>query len=654
MPIIPLPKTTQIDAAPAPAMDRLRRPTIDTSEQRAAVGMLAKSGQMPEMPDTLAAPMRALGAVGEALADVGNVAGALALKRQQAQADIQVAEADAEFMQEDADFSSWQAQNLDDPTKWAAERQKRMDALRGRLFAREDLTPEARDRINILVTRRSAVGLNETQRQADQALFGRAKAAVMDNVELAIETQDKARLESALGEGVKKGYLFDFEAERAQLKFGEVGERKQKEAKAAAFNAAQNGAVTLATANGEEAALAELDKGTLGKLEPTDMERLRSTIKQVAGQRQAEALDAVVGDIFTGKLNSPAAIDAVDNPHFTAKARELAKRELSQFNAADASEDRRVNGVANSVDLLQRAKDYDKATDKDGTKFFELMAETKRRVPDGMDGAITGLLYQKFAGQTKPLKPREEVMANLKQRLADAYDPKTGLIPWRKTETKQVEVTDRITGKKMKEWKEVEVEDAAAKQRAMDAQTRVLMKLEDWGKTHPEDFNDLDKVRAKFIELLPEGTRAGLLDKMKPKAATVGKVTSYGYQGDATPDGASLAGIGAWVPPEEQAKIRRGEPSEYRLRDGDLAVSPDVEQSFARAGVKPGDKVLLKLANGERRIARWMDRTAQDEDVRSGRIKGVTKPLRGRFDFYSANGPHPLDGVPVVGWEKAV
>lgn len=122
--------------------------------------------------------------------------------------------------------------------------------------------------------------------------------------------------------------------------------------------------------------------------------------------------------------------------------------------------------------------------------------------------------------------------------------------------------------------------------------------------------------------------------------AVDGKVTSYGFASDETPDANSAAGIGAWVSDEEQARIRAGEDTPNKLRAGDLAVSRDIEEQFRRAGIKPGDTVTVRLDDGTERQARWMDRTAAD--------------LSGRFDFYSPDGLDPLDGRAVLGFSHTV
>ncbi len=124
---------------------------------------------------------------------------------------------------------------------------------------------------------------------------------------------------------------------------------------------------------------------------------------------------------------------------------------------------------------------------------------------------------------------------------------------------------------------------------------------------------------------------------------TTGRVTSYGYPDDATPDSNSAAGIGAWVSEDEQARIRAGEITPNRLRPGDLAVSRDIEAEFRRAGVSPGDTVTIRLDDGTELAGRWMDRTAESYDGRT---------LTGRFDIYSPDGANPLDGKQVVAWSS--
>lgn len=149
---------------------------------------------------------------------------------------------------------------------------------------------------------------------------------------------------------------------------------------------------------------------------------------------------------------------------------------------------------------------------------------------------------------------------------------------------------------------------------------------------------------ASFIPVsgAPDGVKLNLDGSTEGSGeGLLGKVTSYGYASDPHGDTASLGTgkfkfpTGAW---------------NNRLTASSLAISPDVEAAFKAAGIGKGDPVQLKLSNGQVITRTWDDRTAQDEDVLSGRIKGVTKPLRGRFDLYSPGGQHEFDGVAVTGF----
>ncbi|SKA85056.1 hypothetical protein SAMN02745166_01092 [Prosthecobacter debontii] len=130
-----------------------------------------------------------------------------------------------------------------------------------------------------------------------------------------------------------------------------------------------------------------------------------------------------------------------------------------------------------------------------------------------------------------------------------------------------------------------------------------------------------------------------------PGANSIGKATRYGYANDSTPDSNSRAGIGAWVSPQEQARIKAGEDTPNRLRSGDLALSPDVERAMRMAGIKPGQTLALQYADGSEHVGRWMDRTATS-------YQG--KALTGRFDIYDPDGSHAArDGHPVVSFKRA-
>lgn len=660
MPIIPLPiRSNPLPDAAAPVLDRERRPTVDTQAQQQAVAALVSGGKMPELPMSLADPYSAMGAVGRAVSQAGDIMGALAIKRQEAVTDRQVSDADGAMQTVFQEFDTWRQTHPEiPPEKWGGELDQHIATAREKILGREGLTPGAKQEIASRFNRWSGLARSGVQATADKTIFQQAKDANLGDMENAIQSQNAEAFIAAQHKGLERGWLDAQRAEHEWNRFREVGKRKEREARAAAYDSAENRVTAIAAGSGQAEAVKIIESGVFDDLDESARERLRGVARQVGNQRSAEAIDIMATGMASGEINSEAKIVAFaeGNPHVPLLVREQMIEELKRRDLRAEAEDRRVNGVANSVELYQEINDLVLTGDdlKDKGTFYAMLSKIKRQVDESKDGTLSKMLHQKFWGTAPELKPREVVMKNFRDELASFYHPETGNLPWLKKEWQEVEErNDR--GKPVKKWREVRVEDANRKRQALDAQTRVLTELERKAKLNPEKFQDIDAYKEEFLKLLPEGMAGGVLQRMRERISqpggAVGKVTSYGYANDSTPDSNSAAGIGAWAPEAEQAKIKRGEPSEYRLREGDIAVSPDVERAFRIAGVKPGGEVMVTLANGETRRVRWMDRTAQDEDVAAGRIKGVSKPLRGRFDFYSPGSKHRLDGVQVVGWK---
>lgn len=169
------------------------------------------------------------------------------------------------------------------------------------------------------------------------------------------------------------------------------------------------------------------------------------------------------------------------------------------------------------------------------------------------------------------------------------------------------------------------------------------------------DYNN--ESETPFSEVLPDGTRAmgvtgdksgrkNVYNMVPPARQEAGpydivplqdtRITSYGYDNDPNYDSNSAAGIGAFVPLPEQQKIKAGQDSAYKLRDGDVAVSPDIEALLRKQGIKPFDEIMIYGENGGTRRVRWTDRTSPK--------------LSGRVDFYTPKGTPQDDGGRIKGF----
>src|SRR3954463_6374424 len=112
MPLIPQIRSNPLANVPAPVLDRAARPTLDSSQQIAAVGKLG-SIKAPELPMSLAAPSEALGSIGKGIQQAGGVLEVLGAKQRQAETDVQVAEADNSMLAERSDFETWKQEHPD-------------------------------------------------------------------------------------------------------------------------------------------------------------------------------------------------------------------------------------------------------------------------------------------------------------------------------------------------------------------------------------------------------------------------------------------------------------------------------------------------------------------------------------------------------------
>ena len=220
MPIIPLlrPSPTTPTAGPRMALDNERRPTIDTRGIAGAVGgvadaagQLARSSQMPDLPDELANGYRALGAVGSAIADAGSVIGALAIKRREAESIAQVAEAEAQVDIEEASFQKWKIEHPD-PSKWEGEWANRLGKIQA-IASNENLNEGARRRLEPSLKAYAGKSSIRVATDASLKTFERARNALVASASRAMGNSEFDLADSIIDQGFKDGYLDEDKAQ---------------------------------------------------------------------------------------------------------------------------------------------------------------------------------------------------------------------------------------------------------------------------------------------------------------------------------------------------------------------------------------------------------------------------------------------------------
>lgn len=296
---------------------------------------------------------------------------------------------------------------------------------------------------------------------------------------------------------------------------------------------------------------------------------------------------------------------------------------------------------------------------RDGLEKYMELRQKIAELPPGIEGEVSGVLEKKFPGRgtAVPETVTGDALKYLKTMLDrgrfGSFDNGQGY--------KMDEDGNRVTVKSGAPG-EVHIRDEKKYLNALSDMAKVGDKFIKWAEENPEKAKDPDERKKYLTDITAPYFRLGISDDYdeitgaqgdtgppgEPVYFQGGRITSFGYSNDETPDRNSSAGIGAWVPDAEADKIRKGEASNYKLKAGDIAVSPDVEMSFLENGIKPGDTVTLTYNDGTTHTGRWMDRTANDTQAK----KLGLNPLRGRFDIYSPDGRHSRDGNKIASYRK--
>lgn len=670
MPNIPTFNNTKpLGDAPAPVLDRERRPTVDNSGVIAATGALGKI-KSPLLPEGLA-DNSGLMAIGKAVQQGGNVVQALAIKRQEAETDVQVATADGAMQQERAKFEQWKQETNADPATWQEEWGNRVNQLRTNIFSNEKLTGGAQEQIGLRMLRYEKQSEADVMAGAARETFGRARAATIGIADNAAETQDKTRHEEAVSTGLAKGYLYPHEAEAMRLHFEKVGQQKAKQATAEA----DRREVEYETAR----AIADPIKWKEENKEPwKGRELVWQKARNAADERENEGASDIAKQlnaaIISGALSTPSEIDAWESPFKTAKVAEDAKHYLATRNDFIERQDREENGVENAVRLRQQIADLDPTSDKDREKLFQIQTEISTRVPEGSRSFLEADLRAKYAPKTSPI-----TKDLVEDTLRTYFDGKTGVIPFKTKEYrtekytkddssffgsqkykagdvkmgpdgKPVQVFDR-TGNALFEWKT----DPEAQRQAIRAETVVRQKVEEWRTANPDKANDPTEVQKVIQKALPEGTRLRALDSMggflkpktdtKPQAMNTGELNDNlintvkqleGFEPKAFGDYKQLS-IGYGTRAKHDGETITREEADQRLRQELTMHAERVDKAAAKVGAN--------LTEGQRNALISFDfNTGQGAELLTS-SNGDLKEIARRMPLYIKAGGKTNDGL---------
>lgn len=568
-----------------------------------------------------------------------------------------------------------------DETKWVGIAQQIANKAASTILdpATNPLSPAAREAIQNKLTTWTTRKMAGVEIDSIRTSHTRAGEAISAQIMTALNNKDWTTAEELAKQGVAARVIDATQLPRVQSMIADEQERTKREAEAAAADAAQMELLAKAEAD-PDAAAAEIasPQWRAGK-SYADVANAERIVAGARAQKMDEAQDNAA--IYTAKpVNEqtragfeavlPKGLRPADRLKFLSIYDQMAaERAKADYNTPKAIAGRfgELLDAANAFDL-EALGGAGSQQARDAYAQIMLGAQT---IPETLRGKITGPLNDKW--NQRPPAPSDTAEAYMDEQISAMYQnqqlgPYMVPNPMKPQEmmvdpAKQADARQRryALQESMQRWLEdnpkasitdirkeitarsgvvIREQDA---QKVLDAQAA---KAQAVGQPNQDTWFQI-KGRLEQAKGMPDTGEppAGTLFPTRPTGApagppklTSGRVTSYGYRGDETPDRWSSMGIGSFSGAAAINAARRGQSHPMQLQAGDIAVSPDKERELKAAGIQPGDTIEIRYADGRTHTGRWMDRTSNS--------------LRGRWDIYSPSGPSGDNDTPVTSFRK--
>ncbi len=572
-----------------------------------------------------------------------------------------------------------------DETKWTGIAQQIANKAASTILdpATNPLSPAAREAIQNRLTTWTTRKLAGVEIDSIKTSHARAGEAISAQIMTALNNKDWATAEELAKQGVAARVIDATQVPRVLGMISEQQERTKREADAAAADAAQMELLAKAEADPDAVAAEIATPAWRAGKSYADVANAERIVAGVRAAKMDEAQDNAA--IYTAKpVNEqtragfeavlPKGLRPADRLKFVSLYDQMAaERAKADYNTPKAIAGRfgELLDAANAFDLAALGGNGSQQA-RDAYAQIMMGAHT---IPEILRGKITGILNDKWNSRpptasgtaeeymdeqiaamyqnqqlgsymvTNPAKPSEMMVDPAKQ--ADArqrrYALQESMQRWLEANPNATiaDIRKEITARSGVVIRE---QDA---QKVLDAQAA---KAQPVGQPNRDTWFQIkgrieraqgmpDTGEPPAGSLFPPGAQGATGSAGASAAAlTSGRVTSYGYRGDETPDRWSSMGIGSFSGTAAINAARRGESHPMQLQAGDIAVSPDKERELKAAGIQPGDTIEIRYADGRTHTGRWMDRTS--------------KSLRGRWDIYSPSGPSGDNDTPVTSFRK--
>lgn len=593
IPLAQIPNAPDLSSMSAPQTNNVNLPNVDFGSEKSAVA--AAYAGAKEDPNNA-------GKVGGAIAQVGQgafeVANKAIDKQQKLDADIAKIDLDSKVAEFNNNF--WTTADHSNYQTYGNQYIKRFDDELGAWYKSQPTSVQQGVYLDYLHARNKGfVGASNASHQQDltnkfvTAWDGIQQQAARGEYGSAYDAAEKATQSGLFNPQQKEEAFASIEATKAN-NYADLIIQQNPERAATAF---------------KKAAETDTKIPGLESFTKKEYDNRAKLAENVAKYQQADRGTSVYNLIDSGEVKTLAQLEKTQSyQQLTPEWKEAAKSKLLNEVLADTPEGNRA--VGDSFGLLAKF-----ATGNKGDLNLDYEKLTR------LAGTLPAADSKQFLDDAKELyQARVRGKGDLPTDIAQRYEMSGKLYDWYKggvfgspESKKAVEALKQAES----DWKNISSRNQGT---LIEAKKEFLMQY---------------RKEAAAAALIPDTKPKGifrramdLLDGGKPQASNnsgsaAGKITKYGYEQPGQPDydSNSARGIGA---------------ADNQLVPGEsVALSPDLEKS---TGAKIGDKVVVTLANGEKMVKRFDDRTS--------------KRLKGRVDIYSPDGNQPLDGVQVAKVER--
>lgn len=393
MPRIPLLRQPgPIANAPAPVLDNQRRPNVDNRAVSQAVGNLAQASQIRDVdPRDFTAPYAALGAVGRAVSQAGDVLGGLAIKKREAQTDIQIAEADQVMQDAFNQHAAWRTKTPD-TTAWEGNLTETLSRARQSIEGNDKLHPAAREKIRLRLSKFEGDAKADLLRDSAKMEFRRAGSVYDASAERAMRNKDYGEAERIAMEKEEKGYGYPHETEHLRTIIGKSKEQDAKDAEAERVSLVYN--LVLSDPDKVEENFDSMTEG----LDPRDRDSLRTQIEQAKTQRAASEVDTLSDRMASGEFQTLAALQAAFPERMRPTMRKQFEGALLRGQQPAIRAQLEKDAPQNFARFSDAVESYKPEDDKEGTRYAQIVMAAKQAMPEELRGEILGPLYKKRTG----------------------------------------------------------------------------------------------------------------------------------------------------------------------------------------------------------------------------------------------------------------